>query len=150
MAAIALTGDDSLNLMGHEFSEFASGNWFEMNPLTDAWSLSMGMGGNIHANYNIEGEIWGGMLRIIRGGNDDKFLNSYLQSSRINPIGMVMLAGVLTKRIGHGTGKISYERWVLKNGVYQRHVGITSAASGDAEVALTQYSFIFPAPIRAI
>ncbi len=88
--------------------------------------------------------------RIIRGSDDDKFLNELMQEMIADPAAFVLLDGQMVKRTGDGQGNVTFDTYILTGGVFTRQVPAKSNVEGDTEQAVVVYEFKFTNTGRAI
>ena len=150
MSTVALSGSDSFNQDDHIFSDFADGNFFEINFPNDIANVKVGKNGNALFSLNETGRLGEGILRLIRGSGDDKYLNAKLNAQVQDFAATVLYSGTFTKRIGHGDGTFSLDTYIYAGGVFTKPVGAKSNAEGDTEQSVAIYNFKFAKVARAI
>jgi hypothetical protein len=150
MAKLSLTGSDTVVINNQLLSDFADGNVVEMEYPNDIANVKVGKNGNAIFGFNASGVMSEGKLRIIRGGNDDKFLNNLLIQQNNNFAGTILLAGTFIKKLGDGAGNITSDTYILSGGIFQKVVPAKSNVEGDTEQSVALYTFKFASAIRVI
>jgi hypothetical protein len=150
MAVIAMTGNDSLTLQNRIITEFADGAYAELTYSEDVASVKTGKNGNTVYSQNqagLNGEL---VIRLVRGGSDDKFFNGLYSQQQQNFAGFVLLFGQFIKKIGDGNGVITNDIYALSGGIFTKAVGAKSTAEGEVDASVSIYTFKFSVAPRAI
>ncbi len=146
----SLTGNDTLVIAGNVFTDMCDADWFAWVYDNDLANLKRGKNGNSIYAENAMGLTASATLRLLRGGQDDKFLNSLLQAQLQDFSAFVLLDGQFTKRVGDGQGNISSDTGRMSGGIFKRGVDAKSNAEGDPEQSIVIYRFEFAEIDRAI
>jgi hypothetical protein len=147
---VSITGNDTVVLGGRVFNDFADGDNSELAFPNELMAVKTGKNGNSIYAFNASGKQSDVKLRLIRGSDDDKFLNAVLQEMLADPAGFVLLQGQITKRTGDGRGNITYDTYMMSGGVPTRNVSAKSNVEGDTEQACVVYEFKFTNNNRGI
>jgi hypothetical protein len=83
------------------------------------------------------------VLRIIRGSQDDLFLNGILSTQLLDFSSFVLLTGQFIKRIGDGQGNVQNDTYLVAGGVFMKQVEAKSNVEGDTEQSLAIYHVKF-------
>lgn len=150
MSTQSMTGNDSLVLNNHVFSDFGEGMIAELTFSSDLVNVKTGKNGNSLFALNATGNQGDLKIRLIRASADDKFLNQLLVSQNSNFEGTILIQGQFTKKVGDGQGNVTNDTYVLSNGVIQKLVEAKSNVEGDFEQSESIYMLKFSSVIRAI
>ena len=147
---VSLTGNDTLVLAGINVTDTADGDWFTVAFDNDLANLKRGKNGNAIFAENAMGPVGTASLRLIRGSDDDKAMNSLLQQQLQDFASFVLLDGQFVKRVGDGNGFVSGDTGQLFGGIFKRNVDSKSNAEGDTEQSVALYRFEFSNVQRAL
>lgn len=150
MAIYALTGNDSLIINDKVITEFTDGSTIELAYQNDRVGVSTGKNNNTVFSDNRQGSNATVTLRIVRGGKDDKFFNglSILQDKDLPSF--PLMNGSFTKRIGDGSGKVTFDNYVLLGGAFQRFSDAQENLNGETEQGTAVYTIVFAKIQRAL
>jgi hypothetical protein len=152
MGAIALSGNDTVNINGTILADLADGNCVELTFPNDIANVKIGKNGNAIYGLNTTGQMSETKLRIIRGSSDDKFLNGLLVAQQNNFAGTVLAFGQFIKKIGDGQGNITSDTYILSGGIFIKIPEAKTNVEGETEQSISIYTLRWansPAP-RAI
>ena len=158
MAVFRLTGQDTIKVSGRLMSDFPSGDVCKVTFATDIVTVKTGKNGNAIFASNETGNQATVELRVLRGSDDDKFLNSLLSAYRNAPTRFVLMSGELIKSIGTGVAataggeeaQVVADTYILSGGVFTKLVEGVSNVEGDIEQAVSLYTMMFAYAPRAI
>ena len=152
MSKIALTGADTVVISNQPLSDFADGNCVELTFPNDIANVKTGKNGNAIYGYNASGVQAEAKLRLIRGGNDDKFLLNLLlqQNSAANFAATVLLTGVFIKKLGDGAGNVTSDTYILGGGIFQKIPEGKTNVEGETEQSVAIYMLKFATAVRVI
>lgn len=150
MSTIALTGSDTINLNNRVFSDLADGNCVELTFPNDIANVKTGKDGNSIYGLNSSGKQCELKIRLIRGSNDDKFLNNLLAQQQNNFAGTVLLIGQFIKKLGDGAGNITSDTYITSGGVFTKQVEAKTNVEGETEQSVAIYTIKFSNAPRAI
>jgi hypothetical protein len=150
MAKIALTGSDTVTINNQPLSDFADGAVVEMTFPNDIAQVKTGKNSNALFGLNASGVQAECKLRIIRGGNDDKFLNNLLIQQNNNFAGTVLLTGTFIKKLGDGAGNITSDTYICAAGIFQKIPEGKSNVEGETEQSVAIYQIKFASAVRVI
>ena len=143
MGSVALSGNDTVILNNHIFTDFADGNIAELTFPNKIANAKTGKNGNTIYSFNATGKQGKLVLRVLRGSNDDKFLNNLLAQQQNNFYGFNLMFGEFIKQIGDGAGNVSLDTYEMSGGIFDEQVGAKSNTDGDIEQSVAVYNFIF-------
>ena len=140
MGLTNLTGDDTLiinerAIQGH----FADGDAVTLEYPDDMVTKTIGKDGNTIFVLNQSGVGFTLTFSVLRGGWVDKFLAGLLAAQERDFVGVELINGVFTKRIGDGNGKVTYDTYYCRAMMFQKKPGTTSNVSGDAAQGKIEY-----------
>ncbi len=150
MAKLALTGTDTVTINNQPLSDFADGNCVELTFPNAIANVKTGKNGNALFGFNASGVQAEVKLRLVRGGNDDKFLNNLLAQQNANFAGTVLLTGTFIKKLGDGAGNITSDTYILAAGIFEKIPEGKSNVEGETEQSVSMYSMKFASAVRVI
>ena len=148
--AVALSGNDTINLNNTVLTDLAEGNCVELTFESDIANVKTGKNGNSIYGLNFTGNQCLAKIRVLRGSSDDKYLNSLLAAQQANFAGTVLLQGQFIKKIGDGLGNITSDTYVLGGGVFTKIPEAKTNTEGEVEQSVTVYTMKFSNAPRAI
>jgi hypothetical protein len=150
MSVYSLTGNDNFILNDRVINELSDGSTIEIAYQNDRVGVSTGKNGNTVFAENKTGLNAVATLRVIRGGKDDKYLNSLsIQQNKDLP-SFSLMNGSFTKRVGDGTGTVKFDNYVLLGGAFQRFPDVQENLVGETEQGTVVYTIIFAKAERAL
>lgn len=150
MGATALSGSDTINLNNRVLSDLADGNCVELTFPNDIASVKTGKNGNSIYGLNETGKQCEVKIRVIRGSDDDKFLNGLLVQQQSNFAGFPLMIGQFIKKVGDGLGNITSDTYVMSGGVFTKQVEGRTNVEGESEQSVSIYTLRFSNAPRAI
>lgn len=150
MSVYSLTGNDNFILNDRVINELSDGSTIEIAYQNDRVGVSTGKNGNTVFAENKTGLNAVATLRVIRGGKDDKYLNSLsIQQNKDLP-SFSLMNGSFTKRVGDGSGSVKFDNYVLLGGVFQRFPDVQENLVGETEQGTVVYTIIFAKAERSL
>lgn len=151
----ALTGKDTISvgtrgLSPRVFADLADGDTAMLDFPNNLTAKKTGKNGNTIYAFNSTGVLCTLTLRVIRGSDDDKFLNGELNAYKEDPAGYTLLDGNIVKRIGDGEGNITSDVYILNGGTIQKYPTVKENVEGDTEQAVTIWQIEFANSNRAL
>ena len=143
MSIVSLTGDDTVQLNGVTLVDFADGDTAVLDFPNDLANVKTGKDGNSIYALNNTGRQCTFVLRLLRGGADDKFLLSLFNQWLNNPAGFALLTGEFIKNIGDGQGNITQDIYQLSGGIFKHSQNAKENAEGDVEQAIVVWNMLF-------
>jgi hypothetical protein len=150
MAVFRLTGSDVVKINERLLTDFPSGEICKVSFSADIVTVKTGKNGNAIYASNETGNQATMDLRVLRGSDDDKWLNSLLLSYKNSPTKFVLLSSELVKRMGDGQGNVINDTYILQGGVFTKLVEGVANVEGDIEQAVSKYTLQFAIAPRAI
>lgn len=150
MAKLALSGSDTVTINNQALADFADGNCVELTFPNDIANVKTGKNQNSIFGFNASGVQAEAKLRIIRGGNDDKFLQNLLTQQNNNFSGTVLLTGTFIKKLGDGAGNITSDTYILAGGIFQKIPEGKTNVEGETEQSVAIYMIKFASAVRVI
>lgn len=145
-----LSGADTLSINNHVFANFADGNVAELTYPNDIANVKTGKNGNSIYSLNETGRQCEFKIKVLRGSDDDKFLNSLLAFQQNNFAGFPLMIGTFVKKLGDGLGNITEDTYILSGGVFTKQVEGKSNVEGDTDQSTSIYTIKFSNAPRAI
>ena len=146
----ALSGQDTININGRVLRDLATGICVELTFPNDIASLNTGKNGNSVYGLKESGKQCEVKLRIIRGTDDDKFLNNLLTQQQANFAGFPLMVGEFIKKIGDGLGNITSDTYVNSGGVFTKIPEAKTDTEGEVEQSISIWTLKFSNAPRAL
>lgn len=143
MPQFSLTGSDTAVIAGLVLRNVCDGDWFLMQFDEDLAAVKVGKDGNAIFASNAQGQRGSATLRLLRGSDDDKAMDSLLQTQLADFSAFELLDGSFVKRIGDGSGNVTPDQYIAEGGIFKRMVDAKSNAEGDTEQSVSVYRFEF-------
>lgn len=143
MASVSLSGSDVIQINGRILNDLADQNPVDLTFPNDIAVVKAAKNGNTIYAFNNMGRLSECKLRVLLGSDDDKFLNSLLQTMINDFSGFILLTGQFSKRVGDGTGVISTDVYQLSGGVIKKNVEAKTASEGDTDQSVAEYTITF-------
>ncbi len=143
MASVSLSGADVIQINGRILNDLADQNPVDLTYPNDLVGVKAAKNGNTIYAFNNMGRLAECKLRLLLGSDDDKFLNSLLQTQINDFSGFTLLTGQFSKRVGDGSGIISTDVYQLSGGVIKKNVEAKTAAEGDTDQSVAEYMITF-------
>lgn len=152
MSKVSLSGSDTVVLNQQPLSDFADGNCVELVFPNGIANVKTGKNGNAIFGYNASGVQAEVKMRMIRGGNDDKFLMNLLnlQNNPANFASTVLLSGTFIKKLGDGAGNVTSDTYVLAGGIFEKIPEGKSNVEGETDQSVAIYMIKFASAVRVI
>ena len=150
MSTFSLYGQDSISVNERLLKDFGSGEVAKVSFPNELTTLKTGKNGNTIIVQNASGFQATLEIKVIRGSDDDKYLNSRLTLWRETPTLYVLDGFEVVKKIGDGAGAAAADTYLLKGGVPSKQVEVVSNVEGDVEQGISVYTWVFSANIRSI
>ncbi len=150
MATVTMTGNDIHIINGRLLTDLADGDCAALTFPDDIASVTIGKNGNAIYSLNESGERAENVLRVIRGSNDDKYLNNLMSQQKANFAGFVLMTGEFIKKIGDGTGKVTNDTYLTAGGIFTKRVEAKTNTAGEAEQSISVYTINFANAPRTI
>lgn len=147
---VSLTGDDTIKINDQIFADFGDGDTAVLDFPNDLMQAKTGKDGNSIFAFNNSGRQCTFVLRLLRGGSDDTFLNNLFASQVNSPAGFTLLTGEFIKNIGDGQGNIRQDIYALSGGTFKRGVNAKENTEGDTEQAISVWNLLFTNAPRSI
>ena len=150
MAAVAMSGNDTIIINNRVYADFATGDCVVLSFPNDIADVKTGKNGNSIYGLNETGRQAEVKIRLIRGSADDKFTNGLLAQQQNNFAGFPLMIGQFIKKIGDGQGNILSDTYVTSGGVFTKQVEAKMNVEGDSEQSISEYTIMFSNAPRAL
>lgn len=140
MPGIALSGNDTIIIQQRTLTDLADANCVELTYPNDIANLKIGKNGNAIYGLNTTGQMAESKIRVLRGSQDDQFMNGLLNAQQNNFAGTVLMFGQFIKKIGDGAGNITSDTYILSGGVFTKIPEAKSNVEGDTEQSVVIYT----------
>lgn len=147
---VSLTGDDTIKINDQILVDFGDGDTAVLDFPNDLMQAKTGKDGNSIFAFNNSGRQCTFVLRLLRGGADDMFLNNLFASLVNAPAGFTLLTGEFIKNVGDGQGNIKQDIYVLSGGTFKRGVNAKENTEGDTEQAIAVWNLLFTNAPRSL
>lgn len=145
----ALTGDDVIIINDIPLKDFANDDIGSISIPNNIFEMNTGKDNNTIFALNEAGNNGVLTVRVLMSSADDKRLNGLIPNSETFAR-TVLLTGSVTKQIGDGTGKVSYNTYLLQGGMVQKKPDVKVNVNGDTSQAVVEYIIPFALATRAI
>lgn len=149
MSTASLSGSDTIQIAGRNFTALADGDVCKLSYPNDLVGVKTGKNGNSIFNLNSTGRQVDVELRVLRGSADDSFLNGLLTSMIADLPSFVLMPGYFVKRIGDGNGGVTSDTYLMNGGVFTKGVDAAENVEGATDPAVSLYRFKFTNSDRA-
>lgn len=161
---IRLTGSDTITINGVILADFPAGEIGKLTFPTDISAVKTGKNGNAVIAINESGNQATLELRVLRGGIDDKLLDTLVTLYLSDSSKFVLMTGSVAKTLGTGVGTaigvdtpvsamdgvVAVDSYALSGGVPTKKVEVVSNVEGDVEQAVAKYTFQFVRAARSV
>lgn len=149
-STMSLLGNDTIKIDTRILADFGPGEVAKLTYPTELSTVKTGKNGNTIFVQNASGFQTALELKVIRGSEDDKYLNSVVAAYKSEPTLFVLKNGELIKKIGDGAGNVRADTYLLVGGIPTKQVEAVVNVEGDTEQALSVYTFSFAGGDRSI
>lgn len=139
MSSVAISGKDTLQIDGRIITDFADGDMGKFTFPNDIGMMKVSKNQNAIYAKNETGAVVDGEIRLIRASGDDRYVNGRLQEWINDPASFILLAAILTKRIGDGQGNLISDVYQMNGGIFKKIPEVKTNAEGDVEQSVTVY-----------
>lgn len=143
MSAVAMSGNDTIQINNRVLQDLATGTCVELTFPTDIANVKTGKNGNSVYGLNETGKQADCKIHVLRGSGDDKFLQNLLTQQNANFAGTVLMIGQFVKKIGDGQGNITSDTYVVSGGVFSKQVEGRTNVEGESEQSIAMYTVKF-------
>lgn len=150
MSTVAMTGSDTALINSRLLTDLSDGNVIELTFPNNIADLKTGKNGNTIYALNETGRQAEVKVRLIRGGQDDQYLNNLLVLQQQNFAGTVLMTASFIKKVGDGSGNITSDTYSMSGGVFTKQVEAKTNTDGDVEQSVSVYMMKFSNAPRAI
>ena len=150
MTSFALTGGDTITINAKPLTDLADDDISTVSFPNEIVSVNTGKNRNTVYALNETGNNAEVTLRVIMNSSDDKYLNGLLMAQQRDLPSFVLMTGQFTKRVGDGSGNISYNTFPLQGGVFTKLPDVKDNVNGDKEQAIITYNLKFALAPRVI
>jgi hypothetical protein len=150
MATQSLTGSDTISIDGIPLIDLGDGDVGSLTYPNELVGVKTGKNGNSIFALNETGDQADLVLRVLRGSNDDKTLNSRLVSMKADLASFVTITGQVIKKVGDGKGNVTNDIYDLSGGVFSKRVETTSNVEGNTDQSLAIYNIKFTNSPRSL
>lgn len=145
----AYTSHDIIEIDGEIVTDLGDGDTATITYSNDLMGMKTGKNGNTVAAHNEMGREAELVIRVVKGGYDDKRFNSKVIKWKTRADDFSPFTGTFTKVIVTNTG-ITNEVTTLKFGIPVRVVETKENVEGDTEQCFSQYTIRFGDSNRAL
>lgn len=150
MPTVSLSGSDTVVINNRSLNDFADGDVADLEFPNELMKVKTGKNGNSIYAFDNTGEQCDFKIRVIRGSDDDKFLQALLTTMKNNPAAFILMVGQFVKQAGDGAGNLTNDTYQLNGGVFTKQVPAKSNVEGDTTQSVSVYEIKFTNSDRAI
>lgn len=143
MNSVSLTGSDVIKINNRVFSDLADGDAVTVTFPNDISALKTGKNGNAIYAKNETGNQVDVVIRVLRGSNDDRYLNNEINMLKNDFSAYILLNAEFIKKVGDGQGNITNDTYLLTGGIPSKQVEAKTSAEGDTEQSVSIYNLKF-------
>ena len=143
MNSVSLTGSDVIKINNRIFSDLADGDAVTVTFPNDIAAVKTGKNGNAIYAKNETGNQVDVVIRVLRGSNDDRYLNNELTMLKNDFSAYILLNAEFIKKVGDGQGHITNDTYLLTGGIPSKQVEAKTSAEGDTEQSVSIYNLKF-------
>jgi len=150
MTIYTVTGNDTLTLNGHVFTDQSLDDVSTISFPNELISRKTGKNGNTIFAQNAQGMNADGVFRFSRGSTDDQFMQNIISTAPADFPSTVLLSGTFVKRLGDGQGNVVSDTYRLAGGVISKQVDGKENVAGDVGQGESVYMVKFASASRNI
>lgn len=150
MTTYTVTSNDTLTLNGNVFTDLALDDVTSITFPNDLVTQKTGKNGNTIIAQNAPGQNANMTLRVMRGSDDDQFLQNILTASLGDFPSTPLINGSFVKKLGDGAGNIKRDTYQLAGGTISKIPDGKENVSGDVTQGEAIYLIKFPSATRII
>lgn len=150
MENVAITGNGTITIDNRVLADLADGDIATLRFPNDLTTLKTGKNGNTLISSNQTGQQCELEIRVLRGSEDDIFLNSRLTSQKSNQPEFTLIVGEVVQNIGKGDGTLKKDTYRMRNGIFRGNVEVMFSAEGNTDTAVSVYTIEFGTMSRTI
>lgn len=150
MTTVAMSGNDLFSIDNRVLVDFADGDCVMLTFPNEIANVTTGKNGNSIYGQNETGRQCEVVLRLVRGSNDDKYMNGRLAAQTGNFAAFPLMQGQFIKKIGDGRGNILSDTYVLGGGIFTGQVEGKNNVNGETDQSVSEYKMKFALAPRAL
>lgn len=143
MATFTLTGSATLTLNNRVFSDLADGDAVTITFPNELSATVTGKNKNSIIALNETGSNSDVVMRIIKGSQDDRFMQGLLTSFEGDPASFSLINGQAVARLGDGAGNVVREEYTFEGGVFSRKIDGQQNVAGSTDQGVAVYNLRF-------
>lgn len=143
MSAVAMSGKDTIQINNRVLQNLADADAVVLSFPNDVATVKTGKNGNAIYGLNESGRQSEVKIRVVRGSDDDRFLNGLLAQQRESFETFPLMIGQFTKKVGDGKGNVTSDTYITSGGVFGKQVEAKSNVEGDSEQSVAIYTLKF-------
>lgn len=140
MGALALSGNDTINISGTVLSDLGEGNVVELTFPNTIAKLKIGKNGNAIYALDTTGQMCETKIKVLRGSSDDQYLLNLLNIQQNNFAGTILLIGQFIKTMGDSFGNLTSDTYILSGGVFTKIPEAKTNVEGEIDQSETTYT----------
>jgi len=139
MSATSKIGASILVINDHTFAQQADGDYVDLRPDKDLFTMKIGKDGNTIYVENKPGAAVPLTVRLMLGSADASFMMGLLQQAKDDFINAPLLTGTLQIPFNDGSSSVKAVQVAFSGGVFKRMPAFKSNAEGDAAQGVTVF-----------
>ena len=151
MTQFVLTGDDSLIIDNLNVNkDFPNGDTAVIEFQNNLVGMATGKDLNTIFAKDESGNNFRLTVRVLRNSKSDIYLNGKQLLQTDDFPAFVLLTGSFSKRLGDGSGNVTYDGYDLKGMIFEKKVPAKANLNGDTEQGVSTYVLIGAAGQRML
>jgi len=150
MTTFRVIGKDTIKINDRILADFGPGDIGKLTFNTDIVTVKTGKNGNTIFSANESGNQATLEVQVLRGSEDDKYLNTLHNLQKSDLPNFVLMNGEISKNIGDGDGNVIVDTYILTGGIFTKNIDTTSNVEGDTNQVIAIYTLQFALAPRAI
>ena len=168
--------EDSVAINGKILSDFSDGDIAILDFPNELVEIKKGKDGKSIFAFKKSGTLVKLDLRVLKGSDDDLYLNTLLAAQNLNPHNFILMSGRLSKlvvisnsyslqsslalsydKIGLRASvvndyqpRVATETYLLNDGVFTKNPSLRANTEGDVQTLITNYSLSFASCIKTL
>lgn len=143
MSVFALTGNDTTQIAGRVLKNFGDGDVVKGSYPNDLSAVKTGKNGNAVFAAMASGQQLEVEIKVIRGSDDDAFLNALQNRQRADFAAFPVMSGMFVKRIGDGQGNITNDTVLAQGGIFGKLIEFAENTEGGTDQGQSLYRLKF-------
>jgi len=150
MTTFNITGQDTFTAFGRNFKDFATTDVSTISFNNNLVDMKTGKNQNTIFAKNETGNNAEVVLKLMRGSDDDAFMNNLLAQIENDFVSFQLGNGRFVKRIGDGQGNVRLDTYTLSGGIVVKKPDTKENVEGDTEQGAVTWRLNFAVATKSI